>query len=320
MTWVIAILLGLILVALISSNQAAAAGVWSVVRIAFIGTALMVAWGIFIGYGVWYSETYLKSEWEKILYIALAVLFPPILVLTSRKALVELYGKDKKAAFKSVAVFLAYAVGFMVLAVVIRELQAAYEFSGWLMVIGPLALTGSILLWRSLTGSKGWSEVWFGPPPVPEPWLIVMQERDAAVSAEETAWEKISETWDGLTEEQQDALEEERRARMTATDVRLSALRQKLEAEKVARGKDGNWTVMGFFWLFLMFAAFGLIGIAWDVGFAYALELKFVKGQSWLAGVVVIGAGLAIVGLISSIWESIAESIAKKKSLDPKRG
>jgi hypothetical protein len=59
-------------------------------------------------------------------------------------------------------------------------------------------------------------------------------------------------------------------------------------------------------------AAFGLIGIAWDVGFTYAMELKFAKVQAWLAGGFVIFAGFALGGLIVSIWESITESRAKK--------
>jgi uncharacterized membrane protein len=312
MTLVIAVLLGLILVAMISSNQAAAAGVWKVVRIALGGIALLVAWGVLVGYVVWYYEAYPKGEWERIIGISVAVILPPTLLWTTRKAISEGYKKDKKAAFKLIAVFIAFAIGFMVVAVVIRELQAAYEYSGWLMVVIPLAFTSVILLWRSLTGSKGWSEVWFGPPPVAEPWQAVLQERLAAESSAADAWAETTKNWAELTEQQQNALEEERRVRFTAMEERLHTLSKKLEAEKAALRKDGSWTVMGFFWLFVIFAAFGLIGIAWDVGFAYAMELKFVKGKSWLAGVLVIGAGLATAGLLISMRESIAEANAKK--------
>lgn len=312
MTWVIAILLGLILVAMISSNHDAAAGVWKVVRISLIGFTLFVAWGISIGYAVWYYETYSFGEWTRIIGIAVAILLPPILLWTSRKSITKAYKKDKKAAFKSGVVFVAGAVGFMVLAAVIRELQAAYEYSGWLMVVIPLAITAVILLWRSLTGPKGWREVWFGAPTVSEPWFVAMQERAASVSSEEAAWEKIEETWDELTEVQQQALATERRERTASTEVRLNALTEALNAEKAARQKEEAWTVMGFFWLFLILAAFGIMGIAWDVGFNYAMEVKFVKGQPWLAGAVVIGAGLAIGGLIISICESITEGNAKK--------
>ena len=92
----------------------------------------------------------------------------------------------------------------------------------------------------------------------------------------------------------------------------MSGLSKKLDAEKAARNKTNSWTVVGFFWLFVIFAAFGLIGILWDIGFAYAIELKFVKGQAWLAGVVVVFAAMVLGGLFISFWESIGEGNAKK--------
>ena len=313
MTWVIAILLGLILVAMVSSNQAAAAGVWTVVRFVLWGIAALVGWGVLVGYWVWFYATYPpSSEWTQIIGIAFTVIIPPILLWLSRKGIATAYKKNKWAAVRYGALLITYIFAMMLTSVVVREVQAAYEYGGWLMILMPLAFTGSVLLWRSFNGPKGWREVWLGPPNEPEPWLVVMQERDTSVASEEAIWEKIEETWDQLTQSQQDEFREQRIVRMTATDQRLSAMSAKLEAEKAARAKEGNWTVMGFFWLFLIFAAFGLIGIAWDIGIAYAMELKFVKGQAWIAGSVVVLASLAVGGLLMSLWESIAEGKAKK--------
>ena len=129
---------------------------------------------------------------------------------------------------------------------------------------------------------------------------------------ERAVWDNVSEHWEEMSEEAQESHSEEGRRRREATELRLNELSNKLETEKSERLKNGNWSVMGVFWMFAIFAAFGLIGIAWDAGFAYAMELKFVKGQAWLAGVVVIFAGFVITGLIGSIWESITESRAKK--------
>jgi hypothetical protein len=89
--------------------------------------------------------------------------------------------------------------------------------------------------------------------------------------------------------------------------VTLDGLAKELLANKASRLKDEKWTVFGFFWLFLMFATFGLIGIVWDFSMAYALQLKLVQEKTWLAGAVVIGAGLAAIGLIVSIFEYISE-------------
>lgn len=319
MTWVIAILLGLILVAMVSSNQAAAAGVWTVVRFVLWGIAALAGWGVLVGYSVWFYATYPpSSEWTQIIGIAFTVIIPPVLLWLSRKGIATAYKKNKWAAVRYGALLVAYIFVVMLTSIVVREVQAAYEYGGWLMILVPLAFTGSVLLWRSFNGPKGWREVWLGPPDEPEPWLVVMQERDASSASEEAIWEEVAETWDQLTQSQQDEFREQRIARMTATDQRLSALSEKLEAEKAVRAKEGNWTVMGFFWLCLIFAAFGLVGIVWDIGFAYAMELKFVKGKAWLAGAVVVFAAMAIAGLFISLWESIAES--KKKRPMPKQG
>ena len=96
MTWVIAILLGLILVALVSSNQAAAAGVWTVVRFVLWGIALLTGWGVLIGYSVWFYATYPPSvEWTQIIGVACAVIIPPILLWFSRK---EIAGLTRKTS------------------------------------------------------------------------------------------------------------------------------------------------------------------------------------------------------------------------------
>jgi hypothetical protein len=313
MTWVIAILLGLILVAMVSSNQAAAAGVWTVVRFVLWGIALLAGWGVLVSYSVWFYATYPPSgEWTQIIGVACTVIIPPILLWFSRKEIAGAYKKNKRAAVRYGALSITYIFVLMLLVVAGREVQAAYEYGGWAMILVPLTFTGAILLWRSLTGSKGWREVWFGPPNEPEPWFVVMQERDASVASEDAIWEKIEGIWDDLTEMQQREVNADRHARLVAMEERLSALSKKLEAEKAARVKMENWTVMGFFWLCLIFAAFGLVGIAWDIGFAYAMELKFVKGRAWLAGAVVVFAAMAIAGLLSPLWESIAEDKAKK--------
>ena len=313
MTWVIAILLGLILVAMVSSNQAAAAGVWTVVRFVLWGIALLAGWGVLVGYSVWFYATYPPSvEWTQIIGVACAVIIPPILLWFSRKKIAGAYKKNKWAAVRYGALLIAYIFVSMLVGVAVREVQAAYEYGGWAMILIPLVLMAAILVWRSCVSSLSWREIWFGTPEVPEPWLVVGNEQDAFDLAEQAAVEKMHEMWDEMTLEQRDAASQEHQARVAATSARLNALRKKLEAEKQARNKYVSWSVIGNFYLFLVLAAFGLIGILWDYAFSFAIELKFVKGQAWLAGTVVVFAALAIVGLFISLWESIAENKAKK--------
>lgn len=313
MTWVIAILLGLILVAMVSSNQAAAAGVWTVVRYVVWGVTSLLGWGILIGYSIWFYETSPSSgEWTRITGVAFAVIIPPILLWFCRKEIAAAYKKDKWASLKSGAILAAYVLLLMVIGVVVREVQAAYDYGGWAMVLIPLAFTGAVLVWRSCVSSIGWREVWFGALDPPDPRFVVMQERDAAETAEAEAWNDIETTWEILTEAQKSSFTQARQLQRAATEVRLTGLSKKLEAEKAARIKANSWTVVGLFWLFVIFAAFGLTGILWDFGFAYAIELKFVKGQAWLAGAVVVVAAMALAGLGIGCWESIAEGNSKK--------
>ena len=314
MTWIIAILLGLILVAMVSSNQAAAAGVWMVVRFVILGIAALIGWGILIGYTVWIYETYPPSgDWTQIIGVATTVILPPLLLWLSRREIVKAYRSNKWAAVKYGSFLIASIFVGMVVGVVIREFQKAYEYGGWMFILGPLVLMSTILIWRSINDPKKLREIWFGPPELPDSWTVVENEMFAAQTAADASWDEIQKDWDNLTEAEKTTATQERRLNYLAIEERLNALSKKLEAEKAARIKEeGNWSLRSFFWMFLFFTAIGLIGIIWDLGFTYAMELKFVKGQAWMAGAVVIGAMLAAFGLLVSIWESIAESNTKK--------
>ena len=199
MTWVIAILLGLILVAMVSSNQAAAAGVWTVVRFVLWGIVSLAGWGVLVGYSVWFYTTYPPSgEWTQIIGVAFTVILPPIFLWFSRKEIARAYNKNKWAAVRYGALLIAYIFVLMLLGVAVREVQAAYEYGGWAMILVPLTFTGVILLWRSLTGSKGWREVWFGPPELPEPWQVVSEERYAADEHERSDLRRFSRYWHAI--------------------------------------------------------------------------------------------------------------------------
>lgn len=317
MTWVIAILLGLILVALISSNQAAAAGVGKVVHFVLLSAAMFIAWMVLIGYSVWYYETYPKGDWERIIGIACFAIIPPFLVWLYRKNMWSVYRDNKKAAFKFAAGLVGYLVVFLAAMPVYQEMRANNEHIGWTILLVTFGLTGSVLLFRSFNGTTGWKEVWNGPPSLPEPWEVVSDERDVAWASEVALWEAFQVTRDDMTYEQANALtnafESESEARKAATEQRIEALRKKLEAEKVERAKQvGRLSVAGVFWWSVILSTFGLIGIAWDYGFDYAMGLEFVKGRAWMAGAVVIGGGFLLVGAIASFAEEIGKYGTKR--------
>lgn len=315
MTVVIAVLLALILVAMVSSNQSAATGVWTVIRFALWGVVSLLAWGLLVGYVVWFYSAYPPDgEWKLYLGLACAVILPPLLLWFARQEIVRAYRNNRLAAIKRGAVLVGYIVAIMLIGVISAEIRSSFNYGGWLMIFFALAFTGLILLSRSVGGKQSWSEVWFGPPKLLEPWRVIQQQRDESDATEEALWEKIEESWHELTLEEQNEYREQRGARIAEREQRLSALSEKLEAEYAARAKDEKWTVRGFFWLALIFAGFGLLGVLWDFCFAYAMDLKFVKGQAWLAGVTVVGAFLVLAGLLISAWETYSESHAKRTS------
>lgn len=314
MTWVIAILLALILVAMVSSNQAAATGVWMVVRFVLWAIAALVGWGILIGYAWWFYEAYPPSpEWSGTVGVALAVILPPIFLWATRKKIAATYNKDKWAAARSGAIVIGWILAWMVIGPIVQEVKRAYEYGLWAMVLVPLAGTGAILLWRSTTGSKSWREVWLGPPDLPDPWLVMSAERDAVREAESVAYDEMQSKQGELAKEEYEMLMVQRNARLAATADRLEALEKKLEAEQMIRSREQQGLkVNHIFWLFLVFAGLGLIGVAWEVGFDYAMELKFVKGRAWMAGGAVIFAGVVVVGAVGSILDEIQESRRQK--------
>jgi Kef-type K+ transport system membrane component KefB len=213
MTWIIAVLLGLILVAMVSSNKDAANGVWKVIRFALVSIALLIVWGALISFSLWYSANYFKGEWEKILYISMFVFLPPVYLWISRKRLAENFKRDKKAAYRKCAIFISVGAAFLLVGVIIGEVRATYENGGWFMVLTPLALTSIVLLWRTLRTPRKWREVWCGLPPLPDLYEVLDKERYEESLIDEAEWKKIEATWDEQTSERQYELMYEREER-----------------------------------------------------------------------------------------------------------
>ncbi|MDP2165111.1 MAG: hypothetical protein Q8K21_13005 [Hydrogenophaga sp.] len=305
MSLVIAILLALILVAMVSSNKAAATGVWTVIRFALWGALAVICWGLFIGYFVWLEEVYPSgaSEWMQVGGLLCVAMFPPVYLWLSRKSIADAYKKDKWTAIKGGLTYAGYVVLWMVGMVLVREVQMTVPNGGWLLILLPLVGIGSVLIFRTLLNPRGWREVWLGPPPLPEPWEVVAAEGDAFQQAERAAFPD----WSDWTVEQIQSWKDDRTVREIATEKRLQEMRKRLEAEKAERTRSEAWSMRGFFYLFSLLAAFGLLGILWDFAFDYAMGLAFVKGQAWLAGATVVGAALVLGGLGVSALESIGQ-------------
>lgn len=302
----IAILLALILVAMVSSNKAAADGVWKVVRWACIGGILFITWMALILYAVWFhNEYYHGAEWKIIAGIAAFALLPPFLLLVGWKNVVKNWRADRRSTVKQGAIYVVCLVGVLIFMPVYQEMKKGAPNLGWSILIFVMGSSGLILTWRSLTRPKS-EYVWFSEPEVDSPWFVVQNERNAADQTEEALWNQFHDMED-ISAEQREAFVNESAARRATTTQRLKELNDKLVEEKAARDLQRNrWDLRSTFWLSFAFACFGLIGIAWDYSFNYAMTLTVIKGREWLAAVAVVVAGFAAVGLIFGAVEEIS--------------
>ncbi len=300
----IAILLALILVAMVSSNPAAANGVLKVLRWILVGGLLLFAWGILLGYTLWFYEAYLKSTWEKIVAIVLATLIPPTLLYLNWGTIRRSFDKDRPSAIKWTAAFAAYIFGIMCAIVLFQEVKNAFPYIGWSILLFTMFFTGTVLTWRSMTWSKG-RNVWFQEPDKDEPWLVVERENDVFRKSEQRLWETFQQT--EHTPEALEVFEKEGESRRAASIQRIADLKLTLEAEKAVKDQaDRSWSIRSIFWTAFTLSCFGLVGVLWDFGYDYAMTTPMIKGREWMAAGVVILAILAIVGLVFSFTEEVS--------------
>jgi hypothetical protein len=315
MMLLIAILLALILVAMVSSNKEAAAGVGKAVQFAVIGAAMLGAWMFLIGYAIWYYQAYETSDIGRIIGIALPVLLPPFLCWVNRKPMLKRYREDRKAALRSTAVFVGSLGATMVMMPLYQEMKKLDDHLGWELLFATLAVTVTVLFFRSLAAGGTWPQVWMGLPPLADEWQILAEERDLARAGVEARYDAFDLARDGMTDEEVDAYKRESEDLEKDSQARLDALSDQLEGERIARASnDASLSVAKVFWFALIFSAIGLIVIAWEYAYGYAMGWAFVKGRSWLAVLVVAGAGVTIVSAFVSLLGMVAEHKASVKA------
>lgn len=310
MTVLIAVLLAFILIAMVSSNKDAAAGVWRVLQTVLWGALFLFCWLMFVVYWVWLEEAYptTHGEWWTTIGLVVAVAWPPIAIWLTRKDIYAAYKKDKRQTIKRGLILGGQIIFVMVAIVLGREFHTNYPGWGWSFVLVPLVLLAMILVFRSLSEPSAWREIWFGPQELPEVWMVIESERErlnSELQGDRDRFEKNDMTTEELEEwrTSYDAKVKEHREYLDELEVRLISERQAraIESQKIS--------VRGLFWFFLIFAAFGLVGIMWDVGFEYAITLPFVGGEVWAAGTIVVLGFIFVGAILFGIGEAVYEQI-----------
>lgn len=258
---IIAVLLGLILVALMAANKEAARAVFGTLRGVFVALVLLVVWGILIGGTVHHYLSYTEQKWYHTFGIVMAVLLPPILLWAYRGWVRVTLARGTKTVLKYLAVLLFGVAFFVGWGVLYQEWKKIEPNIGWIILFAGLGITGVVLIGMGL--SEGWKEAFTFPP---HPQDTVNRQYEARLSSEFKKWLDADE----LLEKTGASREE-----IANLSYEHDALRYSLEQEwfreldKVRDLKQPqNYWLLAFY-MFIFYIFLGLLGIAWDYGFAY---------------------------------------------------
>lgn len=303
MTLLIAILLGLILIALVSSNREAAAGVGKALHFALLGIVLIIGWVIFVSFSVWFFIAHPAGDIEQFVGIGLAAIVPPGLLWLNRKAAWKSYRNERKTALKNAAKLSAYILLWMVAMSVWAEAKTNFEYLNWTALFATIAITVGVLSYRSLTSSGPWTEAWVGGPAPVDPWEALSEERARIDADEEKQWDRRSrvDMSQGEAVRLNDELKQRTQAQNQELDAKYEVLKSAFDEHHQRKSRLSVATV---FWAAIIFAVIGLVPITWNIGFEFAMNIEAVKGRAWLAGTLVVVAGLALVGILCTLFES----------------
>lgn len=305
MELVIAILLGLILVAMVSSNPSAANGVFKVIRYAFWFSVFLLCWGAVIGQSVWYTQTYFpEQKWGNIIGIAFVAILPPLLIWLSRTDIVKAYKANKWAAIRFGIKQAAWLEGGFAIAVFYNEFKGDYQYLGWMMILVPLAFFFMILVYRSATQKVPF---WYLvlPPDPPDPSDRINQEWRIAKDALEAEWQHLEAMREKLPFDEYEAKERAHYERVAENSAKQKALEESIlsewRAEQQAVRQTANQS-SGFVF-FAIFAFIGSVMAVWDIALAYSAELA--GSKQWKAWLYASLMTLAYAGSISAILSAL---------------
>jgi hypothetical protein len=258
---IIAVLLGLILVALVAGNKEAARAVFGTLRGVFVGVVLLLAWGILIGGTVHHYLSYTEQKWYHTFGMIVAALLPPILLWAYRGWVRETLARGTKTVLMYLAVLLFGVVLCVGGGALFQELKKDEPYLSWIILFSALAVTGVVLIGRGL--SDGWRVTFTFPP---SPTEAVRLHYEVLLWAEHTRW---LEKRDALNNANANYEELEN----LSDDYEISCEKliheQNREITKaIGLKKKENYVLLAFYAV-IFFIFIGLIGLALEHSYAY---------------------------------------------------
>lgn len=302
MTYVIVLLLALILVAIISSDKAAAAGVTSVVKIACWAVLAATLWLVWVGYWIALESAYpaTSSEWIQLLGLAFFAITPLLLGWLNRRKILESYRRDKRAAVKYGAKLSLWLIVGMAGGLAVRHLQSTVPQGGWIALSIPLIFLGAVLVFRTFNRPREWRTIWFGSSVLDARWRAIEIERDGLEEANRQAIDSFATR--EISEEHRENLWREQNARLAPERNRLNELEDQIYGEMKTYKESA---VLSWFWTLALFAGLGLGKELWVLGYDYAMGLSFVRGREWMAAGASALALMTLAGLLLQVWEGL---------------
>lgn len=312
MTWIIVILLVLILVALVSSNQGSAQGVKKTIKYGSLVCVGLFFWLVFIVTLIW-STTLNNTSSEAFALAAIAgIVVPPLYLWIYRGEIRDSYLTDRRKALKDTLRILGYVAAGLIVMVLFQLLKK--EGLDDLLLLSVIVVTGIILLGRSFAQRNKWREVWFGAKEPPNILEEMENARAEAYAQDRAIWKEETANWDNKSQAEKDELNSTRDQRGEETDQRLRLLETMLHAQHDAWRKQRLLSVRYVFWIAVIGIGVHICTLIWDWAYAYALDTTFVRGRGWLAGCTVIVVGAVLYKAAYEVIQMISEQLEEKKS------
>jgi hypothetical protein len=312
MSWIIIILLALILVALVTSNNGSALGVKKAILYVSIAAVIIVAWVGLIAVLLWSNSINHDSDWSNIATLAIGAFFPPLMVWLNRSAIRSAFDTDSKAAAKSALKYVGYFSLWLTAMIGFQLLQK--EGLDETLLLSIMGVSALVLIAQSFARPQDVRRIWFGPKEPTSVWLEMDLARSEAYAKNQDIWEQESAEWNSKSENERELLLEIRRQRTEETEHQLQLLEERLNALNEAWRKRTFWSVGMCFWLATVIYSFSVIGTVWDMVYGYTLNTTFVAGRGWLAIVLIAFGAWVLIQAVFEGYQVLKEHISGQKS------
>lgn len=262
MTWIIIILLALILVALMNSNQNSAQAVKKVIKFAAIGALVMAVWLVLLGVMIWANSLNNPGTWSYAVIVAFVVLIPPAVVWLNFKEIREAFETDSKAATKrtlKIGGYVALMLGVMVTFQLLKK-EGLDVFAS----MAVFTVTGITLISRSIARPEFKREIWFGLDEPKNIHLAMSDARRKASAKEDAARKAEAEIWNDMSEAEREAVRAARAERAKESEIQLQLTEASLQAQHESWNKQRLLSVHYVFWLSSIALGLSILGKVWE--------------------------------------------------------